>query len=181
MRTGALLLLLFLGGCIIVIDTETAAPPIPPPSSLQCCWQSEELVRVGYAEGELLLHSIAALQADQLTLVILDSLGHRRLTLSYDGSSIQALSAPPGWDVRFNHYLLLAIFLHHSTTALWVTGSSGWTVSQQGQQKSLLYRGKTRVTLDYSHSENNLASKRTVRFADYPLTLEVTTLSRSPL
>lgn len=168
-------------------------PPQPVLDELPCCWQSEEQLLLKRGNKELALRSIIARQKDQLAIVVLDSLGHRQLTLNYKNGTIETLSAPPNWDDSYSHYMMYAIFLHHREPGPWSEADADWQIIAEpsGQlpnrpkRKILRYKGANKITLNYNyapHGENaDIKHTRTVQIGSQEPFLTVRTLSKISL
>ncbi|MBR9911164.1 MAG: DUF3261 domain-containing protein [Gammaproteobacteria bacterium] len=171
-----------LSGCSHFSGRASSWPPIPSVAELSCCWQSEEKIDLRDKNGDYTFHSVVAVAENQLTVVVLDGLGYRHLTLVYDGTgALRTLAAPPSWDGEYSHYFLLAIYLHHLKPGAWPVNQPHWRVKWEGSKKSLYYKNDEIMTLNYTDSQDPLAQTRNVVFADLPLILTVTTLTRMPL
>ena len=129
--------------------------------------------------------SVIVRQPGLLTFVVLDALGRRQLTLTWDGRILATPLSPPGWDERYSQYMLVALFLHYSEPGKWLAGRGDWAVTEGTGQKSLRHRGRDIVKLEYKGAEADLDGKpqqvRTVTFSHSPIRLEVMDLSRAEL
>jgi hypothetical protein len=173
-------------------SAEAAAvhlPPLPPLDNIDCCWQRQEQLSIHRADGDIEMISIIERQPEQLSVVILDSLGHRQLTLRYSGGEMQTLSAPPDWSKQYSRYLLVSLFLHHHQGGVWVAENSDWIVDinasgdegNAADQKILRYKGANTITLTYNQPLNALAQTRIVQIAEKAPFLTVSTLANTPL
>jgi hypothetical protein len=166
-----------LAGCSHRPADTVSAPPLPELATLPCCWQSEEQITLATAQGEIQLLAVVARQAEQLNLVVLDPLGRRVLALVYRAGEPELLTAPPRWDARLSHGIVVAIFLHHSQGGQWAAGKH-WAVTVNTDSKTL-YRDQEAVAqltyLDASHNRRN------VRFIGQKQTLDATTVRNTPL
>ena len=184
MRWGAVLLVTgLLSGCAALGTPQSS---LPPPSALPCCWQSQERVQVSTGEEEHTFLAALAVSPQALTVVVLDDLGRRLLTLVHDGVAVTTLDAPPGWPERLSSQLLLAIYLHQLAPEQWLQPSGDWSVSDAGGSRTLLYRGKEHVRLHYAAvgvtvPVEPFAQPRRIDFVGQEVQIHVVTLSHDPL
>lgn len=181
---AAALLVLFatLAGCSALTGAARLAKlPLPDPVTLPCCWQSQEQVRVSTADGELNLGAAVAVRDGTLTVVILDPVGRRLVTLVQGAGETQALDAPPTWSTALSHQLLLTVYLHHLTAEQWRFGDPGWRLAEDSSHKSLIYRGRELVRLDYLQEGTDEPFDRAVNFSGQGINLRIGTLSRTTL
>ncbi len=182
---GAVLLLLFgalAGGCgALDGPARLAGLPLPDPATLPCCWQSQEQVWVSTADGELNLGAAVAVRGGTLTVVVLDPMGRRLVTLIQGAGDVQTLDAPPAWSGALSHQLLLAIYLHHLTAEQWRLGDPAWSLAADSGHKSLAYRGRELVRLDYLEEGTQEPFDRAVEFRGQGISLRIGTLSRTAL
>lgn len=183
-RSTAVLLAIMLAGCAGL--RAPARPILPSPSELQCCWQSQERVRVSIPGEEKSLLAAVAVTPGKLTIVAFDPLGHRLVTLVHAGNTPQTLDAPPGWSEALSHQLLLAIYLHNLKPEQWAFARTGWAVADAGAIRTLSYRGRDRVRLHYAavgaEVPTDVAARpRRVDYLDHSIQLDILTLSRNQL
>lgn len=165
---------------------SSAPSTLPPPSALPCCWQAQERVQVSAQGEEHTFLAALAVDPDTLTVVVLDDLGRRLLTLIHDGGHLKVLDAPPGWPESLSQQLLLAVYLHHLTPEQWTRSTENWSVVEAGSRRTLLYRARERVTLHYAAVGATVAvapfaRPRRIEFVGQEVQINVVTLSRDAL
>lgn len=174
---------MLISACSVMQTSDTVNngfPPLPSITRLECCWQSEEQVVLTTGESENTLLAATSLTEGQLTVVVLDSIGRRLLTLRYDDNGLRELQAPPQWRTSNSRYLLAAIFLHHISSVNWLQHSPDWQVQFEGNSRVLSHRGREIMSLVYDKGEAP-QDPRTVRVPGHQLTMRVTTLTRTEL
>lgn len=180
---GVWLAACLLSGCAVLGKSHS---PLPPPGALSCCWQSQERVIVTAGEDEHTFLAVLAASPQTLTVVVLDDLGRRLLTLVHDDSTVTVLDAPPGWPERLSTQLLLAIYLHQLAPGQWRQSGDDWSVREAGASRTLLYRGKEHVRLHYAAvgaavPVEPFARPRRIDFVGQDVQIHVVTLSHDPL
>lgn len=170
------LLTALLTGCA-GIGGQPSEPPLPALATLECCWQSQQQVTVFGPEQDLQLLAVIERQPQQLTLVMLDNLGRRLLTLNYSKGQLTTRDPDANLPPRLQRTLVAAVFLHHATPGPWVTGTD-WQVVATGQHKDLRVRGQSFVTLTYLDSHHQ---ERLVTLTGHPLRVKVKPLGTTTL
>lgn len=176
--------LMLITGCAALRVPPSSA--LPPPSALPCCWQSQERVRITAGSEEHTFLAALSVSPAGLTVVVLDELGRRLLTLVHDGGRPQTLEAPPGWPEHLSQSLLLALYLHHLTPQQWQHSSRHWSAVEVGSSRILHYRGQERVRLHYAAISATVpvepfAHPRRVDFPGHDLQINVVTVSKDEL
>jgi len=121
-------------------------PILPDVSALGCCWQATEAMHIRDAGSEFEVMSVIAVTNDGLTLILLDPLQRRWLTLNQRGQDVvidRAIDTDK--DLPLN-LLLLAVYLKHLGAIDWE--GSIWEVEVSGSSKILSQNGKALIRLD---------------------------------
>lgn len=189
--------LCLLGGCAgtagPVIGSATVPAPgvaafslpanlLPDSASLPCCWQALETLDIDFHHQPLQLTAVVASNGGSLSVVILDPLGRRLVTIVQEGTDVRvdqsqdlAVDLPVNW-------LLAGIFLRYLPDSSWNFAGSTWKVAQSGATRLLKLDGRLRLRLTpHGIGAQNPASDRYSARLDYPgleLSLKITTLLR---
>lgn len=156
--------------------------PLPPLDRVKCCWMKEEKVVVSRGGEDQSLHFVLLRNDDNLVVVALDGLSHRRLTLTYDGSTIAEELVPDNWPPQASRFMLASILLHYSPAGSWASATAQWEVSQRKQRKALRFKGEEVIIIMYQ-AENG-ADKQQTRHVVFPgnnMVLDAITLSSKTL
>jgi hypothetical protein len=155
---------------------------LPNSTSLPCCWQAFEKLEIDFHHQPLLLTAVTASNGGRLSVVILDPLGRRLVTIVQEGTDVQVDQSP---DVVVDlpvNWLLAGIFLRYLPDSGWKFDGSTWQVAQTGETRLLKQDGRIRLRLTpLGIGAQNPASDRYTAYLDYPglkLSLKITTLSR---
>ncbi|MEJ2760385.1 MAG: DUF3261 domain-containing protein [Gammaproteobacteria bacterium] len=175
-----LALLSILGGCSILQASNPAQRlPLSTPEALPCCWQSVERVRALNPDSERDFTVVVASTEGKLTVVVLDILGRRLVTIIHDGGELRTLEAPARWPAALSRQLLVSIYLHHLTPQQRQLESPDWVIRADDTHKSLIYRGREQVRLDYLSDSSSF--DRVLTYSGRDIRLHIRTLSRTTL
>lgn len=173
-------LLGILSGCnILQVSNPVQRLPLPNPEALTCCWQSVEQVRVSTPDSERDFTVAVAYDEEKLTVVVLDILGRRLVTIIHDGGEPRTLDAPARWPAALSRKILVAIYMHHLTPEQWQLESPDWVIRENSTHKSLTYRGREQVRLDYLSDSSSF--DRVLTYSGRDIRLHIRTLSRTML
>ena len=132
-------------GCSVSTRVEDT-PMLPDVSALGCCWQSTEAMQIRVEDSEFEMISVMAVTPNGLTLILLDPLQRRWLTVTQQGLDVvvdRALDIDKGLPLNL---LLLAVYLKNLEATDWE--GSIWDVELSGSSKILSQNGKTLIRLD---------------------------------
>ncbi len=117
-----------------------------------------------------------------LTLLVLDPLGRKLLTVTQRGSEVTEQLAGDAGELPVRS-LLPAVYLAHMHQQLWDLDQSQWSVGKQGNNLILYFRQRPNVTVEgYTDGNAPTAGKqRVVRFVEHDVTLTITTLKSAAL
>lgn len=132
-----LIALAALAGCS-ALPLFQEALVLPTPTAVPCCWQSESHAVLTHREQHQPYTVVTARLPDRLTVVVLDPLGRRVLTVNhYLEGRIE--SQPHGkWQQLTAEQLLAAIYLLHTSADDWSLPAP-WQMRATAAQQSLWY------------------------------------------
>ncbi|MBQ0712022.1 MAG: DUF3261 domain-containing protein [Porticoccus sp.] len=160
--------------------TDAEKLPLPEVAALACCWQSLERLDVTIDGNQMMLSSATAVTKDKLTVVILDPLGRRWMTITQRNGEIE-IDQSPEVNVKLPvKWLILGIYLRNMTGNDWRFPGSNWVVERRGEQRLLKLGSKVQIRLieDNKNSENQYDSLVELRYLELNLVVKITTLSR---
>jgi hypothetical protein len=133
-RIAGLVVLVALGACASAPRTNSPATPRPlvAPAALGSDRVVSQVVRAAYGARELTFNCVVTVKDGAMTLVGLNSLGIRLFTIRYDGTRVDAETAPGMQDPLMPERLLADLQL-----VFWPLASlekpmrdSGWQLSE---------------------------------------------------
>ena len=185
-RLIACLLLALPLGCALQPTPPAAANlaslPLPDSSELPCCWQAQESLAIDYRGQRHTLTSVMAVEAAGLTLVVLDPLGRKLLTVTQRGSEVTEQLASDAGELPVKS-LLPAVYLAHMNQQRWVLDQSPWSIGEQDDNLVLYFRHQPNVMVE-GYTDGNAPTagdQRIVRFVELGATLTITTLKSAAL
>jgi hypothetical protein len=174
------LVLATLGACATTPE-RLSQVPLPSPEALQCCWQSEESVRITTPQHTLRVSAAVAVTPGKLVVVILDGIGRPLVSLSHEGGEPRTLGAPSDWSPSLTRQLLLAVYLHRLDSQQWHFDNPGWSLDVTANGRSLRYRGRELVRLRYPVEEPEVGNPREVEYIGQGIHLAIHDLTRTAL
>ncbi|HSC81224.1 MAG TPA: DUF3261 domain-containing protein, partial [Chitinolyticbacter sp.] len=126
--------------------------PLPATPAGNCCWQAVQQLEIHYGEQDYRLTGALAQTKTGATLVLLDPLGRRLLSVQQQGDQLQSWRAPelpPGLSERF---LLASSMLVWWPLAAWQTAlpaDSAWQIQRAGDQRILSHKGEPIISASY--------------------------------
>jgi len=155
---------------------------LPDSGSLPCCWQALERLDIDFHQQPLQLTAVSASNGGRLSVVILDPLGRRLVTIVQEGTEVRVDQSPDLAVALPVNWLLAGIFLRYLPDSGWNFAGSSWQVAQTGATRLLKLDGRIRLRLTpFGIGAQNPVSDRYTARLDYPgleLSLKITTLSR---
>ncbi len=131
-------------------------------------------------DQRLELQAAVALLEDGITVVILDSMGRRVVTLEQTASGLRTDSSLPKWNTAMSHLLMVALYLHHldldTANPVWPVSTPGWSVAADAGERTLRFRDRMRMQLQYLPGDS-----RRISVTGRELQLIIETVQRSLL
>lgn len=169
-----------LSGCVsnpVTPSTDNASWPLLSPASLMQSKQVTQILRGDYADSSFTLRSVVTVDAQQLTVVGLTSMGMRVFTLKYDGQSLSEERVP-----QVPTALQAGQLLNDLQLAFWPLPALQQAWQAAGGQVSEPYPGTRRlqrngVLLAEVHIADDAWQGRVwLRHFDYPYSLYIDTI-----
>lgn len=182
-RLIACLLLLLPSSCALQHrPANLATLPLPDSSELPCCWQAQEYLEIDYLGQLHKLTSVLVVEDAGLTLLVLDPLGRKLVTVTQRGSEISERLASDASELPVKS-LLPAVYLAHMSRQRWNLRQSPWSVGERGDNLVLYFRQRPSITVaGYTDGEiPSAGNKRVVRLVEHGVTLTITTLKSAAL
>ena len=180
------LFLLLLVSCALQPFSPPAADlatlPLPDSSELPCCWQAQESLEIDYRGQQHKLTSVMLVEEAGLTLLVLDPLGRKLVTVTQRGSKITERLASDAAELPIKS-LLPAVYLAHMNQQRWALNQSPWSVGEQEGSLVLYYLQRPTVKVA-GYTDGNVpkvGNQRVVRFVEHGVTLTITTLKSAAL
>ncbi|HSC81653.1 MAG TPA: DUF3261 domain-containing protein [Chitinolyticbacter sp.] len=146
-----LLALLTLGCASRQVQT-LAELPLPATPAGNCCWQAVQQLEIHYGEQDYRLTGALAQTKTGATLVLLDPLGRRLLSVQQQGGQLQRWRAPELPEGLSEHFLLASSMLVWWPLADWqaaLPASSPWQIRRAGDQRILNHNGDPIISASY--------------------------------
>ncbi len=186
-----LLIVLCLSGCASQAQLTLQSLPLPDTRALPCCWQAMQHMTIKHDGSERQLTGLVARTQQQLTLVLLDSLGQRLVTIQQPDTADSELIVDQPDYVTINipaKLLLAAIYLAHLPTQQWPQSdlanadSQPWKIERQQGLHTLYHQQQAIVSVTASQSPIPLVNE-TIHLQHHikPLQVTVKTLQLQPL
>jgi len=169
------LLVVFASGCATRQVQTLANLPLPADQSGNCCWQALQQLDITYDKQNYKLTGALAQTRTGVTLVLLDPLGRRLLSVTKQGATINSYRSPElpaGLPERF---LLASSMLVWWPLVDWqssLTGKTGWQISRTGNERILSYRGQTMVRASFDQDSSILVEGMNVAAIGQSVTLK---------
>lgn len=183
--TVALVITLLASGCVSRQVQTLASLPLPGPSQ-SCCWQALQQLDIRYDGKRYALTGALAQTRAGVTLVMLDPLGRRLLSISKQGERIETYRSPELPEGLPERFLLASSMLVWWPLADWQSLPSPWHVSVEGSDRVLCYGNKPILSARYAlaspaliggMSSASLNQAVNLQHRLQPLAIEVTTSS----
>lgn len=162
-------------------QTNKANLSLPNPSALPCCWQTMERLDVTIDEQQVILSSVTVVEKGRLTVVILDPIGQRWVTVTQENSELKIDQSPEIEATLPVEWLVLGIYLRNLPDPGWAFPDSNWAVERGGQKAILLQNGQPKIELKEKTISNQNKSFVELQYLDLDLRVEIFMLSRQGL
>lgn len=162
-----------------------ATLPLPDIAAVHCCWQVLQHLEIN-SEGEIYtLQAALALTHSapepQLTLILLDSLGRRLLSVRDNNGPNQQMrihqqQAAGGSIALPGRFLMAAVYLAYWPDSSWqkVLAESDWTLNKTPAGRTLYYRQQAIVSVSSTQQSLSPSSGQSVILLHHLKTLGVT-------
>lgn len=179
-----MLLVVVLAGCV---STQTLTPvdnegwPLLPPATLGQSKQVTQVLRGDYGDSSFSLRSVVTVDAQQLTVVGLTSMGMRAFTVKYDGQHLSEERVPQVPEALQARQLLNDLQL-----AFWPLPALQQAWQSAGGQVSEPYPGTRRLqrngelVAEVHVAEDAWHGRVWLRHFDYPYSLYIETIPLEP-
>jgi len=154
--TLPIFLLLLLSSCantqkIAILESL----PLPDHKNISCCWQIQQQLSITYDDINIDLQAVIALTKNQksqpkLTLVLLDPLGRRLLSIDNTLGKINVVAAPGGKMELPAKFLLSSIYLAYWPQENWheALANSPWNlIERTAGKRTLTYQKKSIIDI----------------------------------
>lgn len=144
--------LLGLAGCVSRQVQTLAELPLPATPAGNCCWQALQQLDIRYGEQDYPLTGVLAQTKTGATLVLLDPVGRRLLSVQQQGDQLQTYRAPELPEGLPERFLLASSMLVWWPLADWQSAlqqSPEWTLTTSATSRTLNYRGRAIIRADY--------------------------------
>ena len=152
---GLIGLLVGLGGCVSRQVQALAELPLPATPASNCCWQALQQLEIRYGEENYPLTGALAQTKSGVTLVLLDPVGRRLLSVQQKDTALETYRAPELPEGLPERFLLASSMLVWWPLADWQAAlheSPEWTLTTSALSRTLNYRGRAIIRADYSSS-----------------------------
>ena len=167
-------------GCASLTEYfKPATPLLPNTASLPCCWQVLEQLEIEFRGKQLTLSSVTAINAEQLTVVILDPLGRRVFAIIQQGNNVRVEKSNLIKEELPVDWLLVGVYLRYMPDDGWLFKGSHWHVNRDGEYNRLMQNNKTKVILFESIALDDTTVQ--LQYPDLKLNVNITTLLRQSL
>ena len=188
------LLALCLTGCAgRAIDTLQTLP-LPEKNALPHSGQALQRLIIDYQQHRITLSAALAQHNDTISVVLLDALGKRLLSITKRGDNISQYRDPALPDILPAHFLLAATVFAWSAPGQWQDlEGSPWSLTLTCHQRLLSYRNKAILSATFvspspsrevcsdSIDFTEIGTKVTLTHHRQPLTISITTEQWQPL
>jgi hypothetical protein len=151
--SGAIALLaLIASGCVSRQVQTLVDLPLPATPASNCCWQALQRLDIRYQEQTYQLAGALAQTPAGTTLVLLDPLGRRLLSVQQQGDALQTWRSPELPEGLPERFLLASSMLVWWPLADWQTALQStpeWQVSSTADKRVLSHRGRPIISASY--------------------------------
>lgn len=146
------LLALVASGCVSRQVQNLTDLPLPAAQSGNCCWQAVQQLQIRYQQQTYPLTGVLAQSASGVTLVLLDPVGRRLLSVQKQGDELHTWRAPELPEGLPERFLLASSMLVWWPLADWQTAlqqSPEWQLTSSANSRVLSYRGRPIISASY--------------------------------
>jgi len=181
-----LAVMLLASGCVSRQVQTLASLPLPATSGTSCCWQALQQLDISYDDKQYKLTGALANTNTGVTLVLLDPVGRRLLSINKQGDQLDTYRSPELPKGLPERFLLASSMLVWWPLADWQSLPSPWHVAIEGNNRVLSYGNKPILSAQYTASSlallegmsgASLNQPVTLRHRLQPLAIKVTTSS----
>jgi len=157
---GAIALLALLAsGCVSRQVQTLAELPLPATPASNCCWQALQQLEIRSGDADYPLTGALAQTSTGATLVLLDPVGRRLLSVQQQGGELTTYRAPELPEGLPARMLLASSMLVWWPLADWQSAlqqSPEWTLTASATSRVLSYRGRAIIRADYPPASASL-------------------------
>lgn len=173
----ALAMTLLASGCVSRQVQTLASLPLPATSGKSCCWQALQQLDISYDGKAYKLTGALAQTRTGVTLVLLDPLGRRLLSISKpsinkQGETLDTYRSPELPEGLPERFLLASSMLVWWPLADWQSLPNPWHVSVEGNNRVLSYGSKPILRAQYAASSAALLEGMTKESLNQPVSLQ---------
>lgn len=142
------LVALFSGCAMLPTSQQNTLPAfIPDVSALGCCWQRQEQLQITSGERNFHVQAVTAVQPASLTIVMLDTLGRRWMTVTQTGQQVEVDTHEQSETELPVQWLLLGVYLRFADPETWDQANSPYRFDSASEvERQLHLDQKTMVT-----------------------------------
>lgn len=147
------LLALIASGCVSRQVQTLADLPLPATPAGNCCWQALQHLDIRYQQQTYQLTGALAQTNAGVTLVLLDPLGRRLLSVQKQGDALQTWRSPELPEGMPERFLLASSMLVWWPLADWQTAlraTPEWQLQSSADSRVLSHRGRLIISAHYS-------------------------------
>lgn len=189
------LLMLVVSGCVSRQVQSLADLPLPAAHSQNCCWQAMQQLEIRYREQTYKLTGALVQTRTGVTLVLLDPLGRRLLSIQKEGETFQTWRSPELPSDLPERFLLASSMLVWWPLADWqiaLQQTPEWRLTSSASSRVLSHRGRDILSATYGPTPVSVVagmSQQTVEQAELvllhhqlqPMAISIKTERREPL
>jgi hypothetical protein len=154
MRLLVLIFLVLGSGCVTRQVQTLTSLPLPDVQPQACCWQALQQLDIRYKDQAYKFHAALAVTEQGVTLVLLDTLGRRILSLSKRGKAIETYRAPELPETLPGEFILASSLLAWLPFSDWQEllaqpDNRQWQLGIDQHDRLLNYRGRPILRLRY--------------------------------
>jgi len=146
------LLTLVVSGCVSRQVQSLTDLPLPTAHSQNCCWQAMQQLEIRYGEETYKLTGALVQANTGVTLVLLDPLGRRLLSIQKEGETVQTWRSPELPSDLPERFLLASSMLVWWPLADWqiaLQQTPEWQLSSSATSRVLSHRGRAILSATY--------------------------------
>lgn len=186
-----LAILMSLAGCSQMRVSTLETLPLPADQGGNCCWQVLQQLDIEYQARHYQLTAALAHSRDTTSLVLLDPLGRRVLSVSKKGEQLEIYKAPELPQDLPARFLLASSLLAWWTQSDWqqvLATQPYWRLQSVAEGRQLIYRRKPLLEITYPGVPSHIieqglgqallgySKQARVKHLRLPLTIAVTNL-----
>lgn len=150
----SLLTLLVITGCVGRDIITLKKLPLPQNKNSNCCWQVLQELEIQFKNETIILTGAIAVQPDMLSIVLMDPLGRRLISIQQNKEGISSYRSPEISKQLPEHFLLAFIYLSWWPESQWNI-SHPWKLSTSDTERELFYKNRPLVSLQYDEQLKN--------------------------